>query len=369
MRFESQCVEAPVEINLPRPRIRLNNDPVRYLKSIPKFQAHFVQEAGISFHQDANYERTSPVHQYKSTLSDDLQGTGQDSDDMISSIENLSNNEASLSYNPIPIAIRSGASGSGPNQNSSCECTSEEQSYKRLPLTDNADVSAAIPEAVPIEPLPALTSGLKAVESQSTLAEDEEEEEDDVADDNRNGLRSYIHYCLYVFHGLYNPDKIRDFSKQRLEFRIRTHMLNFKFVDAFTLCLNVCDTSGKSLKIFEYFTKDTSFVPMRRKDLKFFIYYLFMHFIGRKFDMLECERFFLADLDYYLIELSYVLYFNNNNTVLEQNLNQKFKSLIAQDPNQNDNEYEMEDTDAIFDSLSVKFKAIICQRLLKHCSC
>ncbi|XP_055848616.1 uncharacterized protein LOC129913788 isoform X2 [Episyrphus balteatus] len=306
MRYESQCVEIPTEINLPRPRIRLDYDPVRYLKTIPEYQPHFIQEAGISLepHESA----------MKSPLTTN---PCQESDDMISSIENLSHLDADSIILSCPAY----------QNNSSNDISADEQSYSRLPPSD--DLSSECSQ-------------------------------------NSRELRNFIHYCLYVFHGLYNPDKIEKFSKKRLEYRIRTLMLNFKFVDAFTLCLSDCSNASKSLKIFEYFTKDTSFVPMRRQDLKFFIYRLFVHFITKKFDLNECEEFFLSDLDYYLLELSYVLYFNNNNTELEQNLNLKFKNLITQDPNHNE-EYRLDDTDSIFDSLSVKFKTIVCQSLLKYC--
>ncbi|XP_055923460.1 uncharacterized protein LOC129953936 isoform X2 [Eupeodes corollae] len=306
MRYESQCIEIPTEINLPRPRIRLDYEPVRYLKTIPEYQPHFIQEAGIS------------LEPYESAMKSPLTTNPcQESDDMISSIENLSHIDADSIILSCPAY---------PN-NSSNDISADEQSYSRLPPSDD-------------------------LSSESSH--------------NSRELRNYIHYCLYVFHGLYNPDKIEKFSKKRLEYRIRTLMLNFKFVDAFTLCLSDCSSASKSLKIFEYFTKDTSFVPMRRQDLKFFIYRLFVHFITKKFDINECEEFFLSDLDYYLLELSYVLYFNNNNTELEQNLNQKFKNLITQDPNHNE-EYRLDDTDSIFDSLSVKFKTIVCQSLLKYC--
>ncbi|XP_050340209.1 uncharacterized protein LOC126766471 isoform X2 [Bactrocera neohumeralis] len=404
MRFESQCVDVPVEINLPRPRIRLESEPVRYLKSIPKYQPQFMLEAGINFDNALNFERPSPSNQYKSTTQADSSEnvvTGQDSDDMISSLENLSNNEAndgcSLNFSLLPS---SGAAGALPlaaataddAQHSAAvdDLTPDEQSYARLPVTENSDASGVcVAGQQSAEQCPLVATAkhdanddaqtpTQAAGSQSTLTsnapvEAEETVEDDV---NLQQLRQYIHYCLYVFHGLYNPDRVCDFSKERLEYRIRTLMLNFKFVDAFVLCLQNCNSSGKAMKIFAYFSKDTGSVPLRRQDVKYLIYYLLKHFMAQKFDMLECERFFLGDLDYYLLELSYVLFFNNNNTMLERNLNEKFKSYFAQEEsqlnqNQNDDEqvqHKLDDTDVIFDSLSVKFKTIVCQRLMQHCN-
>ncbi|XP_036324147.1 uncharacterized protein LOC118737630 isoform X2 [Rhagoletis pomonella] len=402
MRFESQCVDMPVEINLPRPRIRLESDPVRYLKSIPKYQPQFMQEAGISFDDAANFERPSPSNQYKSTTQADSSEnvvTGQDSDEMISSLENLSNNEpndgCSLNFSLLPS---SGAAGVVPASAVTAEdgqhsiavddITPDEQSYARLPVTDNSDTSCAVAGQQSVEQCPLVAeTKLEANDertpqaggSQSTLTSNapvEGEEDTLEEDESLQQLRQYIHYCLYVFHGLYNPDKISDFSKDRLEYRVRTLMLNFKFVDAFVLCLQNCNSANKALKVFAYFSKDTGLVPLRRQDVKYLIYYLMRHFMAQKFDMLECERFFMGDLEYYLLELSYVLFFNNNNTMLERNLNEKFKSYFADEEahlnqNQNDNEqsqHNLEDTDVIFDSLSVKFKTIVCQRLMQHCN-
>jgi len=75
VRFESQCVEVPVEINLPRPRIRLDQDPVRYLKVMPPYQPHFLQPANISFDQHCSVGTPN----YKSST--EHAATGQDSDD------------------------------------------------------------------------------------------------------------------------------------------------------------------------------------------------------------------------------------------------------------------------------------------------
>ncbi|XP_017041633.1 uncharacterized protein LOC108088394 isoform X2 [Drosophila ficusphila] len=351
MRCESQCVEAPVEINLPRPRIRLDHDPVRYLKVMPPYQPHFLQPANISF--DQHYSVGTP--NYKSST--EHAATGQDSDDMLSSLENLSQNDASFSYNAPVLGDA--------HSSLDMDYTPEEQSY--VPLPDQVAASGV------------------AVNREQLLGRDDDDgstftqSSEGIDDTSLQQLRHYIHYCLYAFHGLYNPDKIGECARpNRNEYRIRICMLNFRFVEAFRLCLQSCDSAQRTLKLFEYFSKDTGYVPLRRSDLKHLIYHLCLHFLERKFDMLECERFFMADLDYYLLELAYVFYFNNNNSTLEQNLNQKFKQLIAAaDSNQaapsagqeHQQHQQLQDTDVIFDSFTVKFKTILCQRLRSYSDC
>ncbi|XP_034663639.1 uncharacterized protein LOC117898391 [Drosophila subobscura] len=352
MRFESQCVEAPVEINLPRPRIRLDQDPVRYLKVMPPYQPHFLQPANISF--DQRYSIGTPI--YKSST--EQAATGQDSDDLLSSLENLSQNDASFSYAAPPL-LQTDA-----NSSLDLDYSPEEQSYAPL-----------------AEQMPAgMTSNAAAL-----LGGDDDASTFTASSVGTLGgtalqqLRHYIHYCLYAFHGLYSPDKIGECARaHRNEYRIRICMLNFRFVEAFRLCLQSCDSAQRTLKLFEYFSKDTGYVPLRRCDLKHLIYHMCLHFLERKFDMLECERYFMADLDYYLLELAYVFYFNNNNSTLEQNLNQKFKQLIAAAADNNpavpmsgqqQQQHQLQDTDVIFDSFTVKFKTILCQRLLSHSDC
>ncbi|KAI8044754.1 hypothetical protein M5D96_000926 [Drosophila gunungcola] len=354
MRFESQCVEAPVEINLPRPRIRLDHDAVRYLKVMPPYQPHFLQPANISF--DQRYSVGTP--NYKSST--EHAATGQDSDDMLSSLENLSQNDASFSYNAPVLGDA--------HSSMDMDYTPEEQSYVPLPEQTLGSGMPASAEK--------LLNRADDDDDASTFTQSSE----GMGETSLQQLRHYIHYCLYAFHGLYNPDKIGECARpNRNEYRIRICMLNFRFVEAFRLCLQSCDSAQRTLKLFEYFSKDTGYVPLRRSDLKHLIYHLCLHFLERKFDMLECERFFMGDLDYYLLELAYVFYFNNNNTTLQQNLNQKFKQLIAaaadsnqaagQEHQQQQQQQQLQDTDVIFDSFTVKFKTILCQRLLSYSDC
>ncbi|KAH8388594.1 hypothetical protein KR093_010891 [Drosophila rubida] len=347
MRFESQCVEAPVEINLPRPRIRLDQEPVRYLKVIPRYQPHFLQQANINFeHRNS----MATLNNYKSST--EQAGTGQDSDDLLSSLENLSHNDPSFSLNAAHVA-------NDANSSLDLDYSPEEQSY--LPLPNQPTAAGMICNTAAL---------LGHADDGSTCTPSTDDGGETVG--ALQPLRHYIHYCLYAFHGLYNPDKMGECSRtHRNEYRIRICMLNFRFVEAFQLCLHSCDSGQRTLKLFEYFSKDTGYVPLHRSDLKHLIYHMCVHFLERKFDMLECERYFMGDLDYYWVELAYVFYFNNNNSALEQNLNQKFKQLIAvTDSNQSSssrNENVLQDTDAIFDSFTVKFKTILCQRLLSYC--
>lgn len=384
MRFESQCVEVPVEINLPRPRIRLDYEPVRYLKAMPRYKCYFLQEAEIDFEQCFDMASSSAN-----------QISGQESDDMISSLENISQNEVSSLQASPNVPLLAADHLLDPNQltaNSSYECSPDEQSYTRLPNVYNASSITENGNSCGSNIL-----NNKAQDVSSANAGEQAMKNNSENSDELQQLCHYIHYCLYIFHGLYSPDKVREFSKDRLEYRIRTLMLNFKFVDAFELCLRSVNNASCALKIFEYFSKDTGYVPLRRADLRFLIYYLLQHFMERNYDLAQCENFFLADLDYYLIELAYVLYFNNNNTELEQNLNEKFKNLIARsgsgsggsigesfDTNNQRQQHQqaspmpeadlhlathkLQDTDVIFELLSVKFKTIICQRLLKFCN-
>lgn len=125
MRFESQCVENPVEINLPRPRIRLDMEPVRYLKTIPRYKCYFLQEAEIDFEQcyDMASSFGNPV-------------SGQESDEMM---ENISQNDGSSLQGSVNVPLLGDnlLDINQLNTNSSYECSPDEQSYCRLPNCDN----------------------------------------------------------------------------------------------------------------------------------------------------------------------------------------------------------------------------------------
>ncbi|XP_055379185.1 uncharacterized protein LOC129610598 [Condylostylus longicornis] len=175
---------------------------------------------------------------------------------------------------------------------------------------------------------------------------------------------NYIHYCLTVLHGLYNPEKLFTLlSKEFLEFKVRILMLNFKFLEAFKMCLLDCNSAIKSIQIFEYFTKDTSIVPIKRQDMKFFIHSLLNHFIRNNYDLKICEQFFMSDLDYYLSELTSVLFFSSDNYKLDENLTKQLKKLFIADINEK-SDYLFENSELIFDSISVKFKTVVCKKVL-----
>lgn len=310
MRLEGNCVESPIDVNLPRPQIRMDSEPTRYMKFIPKFRQSFVIKPNISLELDSSKSAPSGI------------SGGISDDGAASSIENIS----FLDEDSLCSAL------TGLRNLSSNDVSPDNEHFTSFNFENNHNHNSSI--------------------SSTDITE----------------FRNYIHYCLYIFHGLYDPEKIEKFSNNNLEYRIRMLMLNFKYVNAFIECLLECHNAQQSLKIFEFFTKDPSIVPMRRKDLKFFIYHLFIHFISKNFDTNECEKFFLCNLDYYLLDLSYVMYFNNNNSDLEQKLNQKFKTFFMNDlvdDNNSVQEFKLDNTDIIFETLSIKFKTIVCQRLLQ----
>lgn len=181
-----------------------------------------------------------------------------------------------------------------------------------------------------------------------------------IIDEDEAYRNEFIHYCLFIFHGIYDPVKILEFATQK-EFKIRVMMLNYRVTEAFSLCISDTKTAQQAIAIFEHFTNDSSVVPIHREDLKFLIYELFMHFINNKFAIADVEEYLLNDLDSYLLALAYVLYFSNNNSNLERQVTAKYSHLFEGDldyPN------TLVNTDRIFKTVSVAFKAHICQRLL-----
>lgn len=174
----------------------------------------------------------------------------------------------------------------------------------------------------------------------------------------------YIHYCLYIFHGLYNEATITEFA-QKLnfkEYQIRILLLKYNYIDAFKLCISDCVDAQKCIKLFEYFTKDPSIVPIFEEDFKHFIYEIFKHFIRHQMNLQPLEEYFIADLDYYLIQLMYVLYFNNNVNAspLEMSVFQKFSHLFTN----YDQPVNFDNTDVIYKMISTKFNVLLCQKLI-----
>lgn len=198
----------------------------------------------------------------------------------------------------------------------------------------------------------------------------------------------FVHYCFYIFQGLYDENHFYDhfYQMQRghaqpqanemngtvssftNEYKIRILMLNYNYIDAFKLALhNFRGESQISIKIFEYFTTDSNIIPMNQEDIKYFIYDIFLHFIRNHLDLNILENYLLQNIDYYLLQLSFILYFSNNNNNnqtngLEKQLFEKFKHLYSN----YDNFTYFECTELIFKSISTKFHCLLCQHLLKY---
>lgn len=259
----TQCVEFPVNINLPRPQINLNYEPVRYVKSVPLFDRRFIVKAA---------------------------------------------------------------------------------------LFDEGSVSADH-NLTPLDPDTMISSYLSSVDSQTHTKQYPNE---------------FIHYCLFIFHGIYNAQHLLD-RVRHTEFKVRILMLNYNIKDAFSLCLAETIDAAQAIKTFEYFTKDLNVVPIHREDLKFLIYELFMHFIRHEMDVGRVERFFAGDLDHYLFALAYVMFFNNNNTDIERQVLVKFADLFGDEINANSNAGEsLEKSEQIFKATSTNFKSTVCQKLFDY---
>lgn len=350
----SQCVDRPMEVPLPRPKIRMNFDAVRYLKSVPKFSSDFIS-------RDI-FETMSCSH----ALSDD-------------------DDENSTSPDPVDVSYI-------------------DNKFSALNLTSNKELDR---------------SELATEKNQLDISSD------------------FIHYCLFIFHGIYDPHKILELATLN-EFKVRILMLNYYVKEAFTLCLAAAKTTIQAtasplkkqfttvdkevdavvdderlsvyvIKLFEYFTKDANIVPIHRTDLKYLIHAIIMFFIRNSLPLEPIESYFLSNIDHYLFGLAIVLYFNNNNSKLEQQVQQKYTHLFsgcvndtaynldgttgiaASAINSNEsidrrsnsgnatdfmtaeqrkqreitNEDIVLDFEVIFNTVSTSFKTIICQRLIE----
>lgn len=175
----------------------------------------------------------------------------------------------------------------------------------------------------------------------------------------------FIHYCLALFHGLYNSHNILD-TVERKEFKVRILMLNYHIRNAFTICIAETRNVHQSTSVFEYFTKDSSVVPINRQDLKYFIYELFMHVINNSFPVEDVETFFLKDLDHYLFGLAHVMFFNNNNSKLERQVYDKYYCLFGGDIEATSSPEAFDKSEEIFKNCSILFKTTICQRIIDY---
>lgn len=256
--------------------------------------------------------------------------------------------------------------------------------------------------------------------SPTSLAVDDDEDDEGLEDmdpDDRSSDSSrlfnerhllsndFIHYCLYIFHGLYGQDNILELTKRCNEYHIRMMMLNYDYVEAFHLILEllsgslsssaspatIAKTTMNLVKIFEYFTKDSSIIPMDTANFKYFIYELFMFFIKHNINLDVLEEYFLRNLEYYLVQLAFVLYFSNTNNIsagmrsnvdsetleMERRLLDKFNNngnnLLAAEafgPSSPQSTgkvvRKLENTETISKALSTKFSVMLCQKLMEY---
>lgn len=215
-------------------------------------------------------------------------------------------------------------------------------------------------------------ASLSSIESSSsslsTSSNDEREDDPPLAE----RANDYIHYCLFIFQGLYNVNADR--AMMGSEYRIRSLMLNFNYIEAFKMALTSDGTSpAMSIKIFEYFTTDSNIIPMHTEDIKYFIYDVFLHFIAnhQSADALkELEKYFMDNLEYYFMQLAFILYLcssNNNNStnIMERQLMEKFKHLYSAYDQQLNPYFDPNEIENIFKSISTGFHCALCQMILK----
>lgn len=209
----------------------------------------------------------------------------------------------------------------------------------------------------------------------STVSSSSKTSEESSEENNQQLRRSndYIHYCLFLFQGLYDTSHFYDKNMDKIvgsEYKIRGLMLNYNYIEAFKMALaNDGVSTSMSIKIFEFFTTDSNIIPMHTDDIKYFIYDVFLHFIRHQLDVSELEKYFLYNLDYYFLQLAFILYFcgSNNNTQpngLEKQLFEKFKHLYSN--YENFAYFDSNEIEAIFKSVSTNFHCALCQNILKY---
>lgn len=214
-----------------------------------------------------------------------------------------------------------------------------------------------------------------SISSIASTASSASNKSDESGEETSHATRSngYIHYCLFLFQGLYDAEHFYDKNMEKIvssEYKIRSLMLNYSYIEAFKMALASDGTSAAmSIKIFEYFTTDSNIIPMHTDDIKYFIYDVFLHFNRNKLDVAELEKYFLYNLDYYFLQLAFILYFcgSNNSSQpngLEKQLFDKFKHLYNN--NENLAYFDSNDIEAIFKSISTSFHCALCQNILKY---
>lgn len=331
----SQCIEKAIDVPLPRPKIRMNFDAVRYLKSIPKYRPEYISRE-------------------------------------IFRAPNFAESPSSENFDYCNISPRS-------------------------PAQINDTVAPLIDKFATINLSPSSSIANKSFNTTNTEMSSE-----------------FIHYCLFILHGIYDPHKILKFTPLN-EFKVRILMLNYYVKEAFELCLSAAKETiamhqsqedidldnimltSYVIKLFEYFTKDANIVPIHRTDLKYLIHAIFTYFIEHSLSMQPLEIYFLNNIDHYLFGLAFVLFFNNNNTKLERKVQQKYSHLFSgcatnetalnfctnngsnslntaddeestvtdQSSHIEQNNEPSLDFEMIFKCVSTSFKTIICQRLIE----
>lgn len=208
----------------------------------------------------------------------------------------------------------------------------------------------------------------------SIASSSSKESVDSSKDEDYKRSNDFIHYCLFLFQGLYDTSHFYDKNMDKIvtsEYKVRGLMLSYNYIDAFKMALSSDGTSAAmTIKIFEYFTTDSNIIPMNTDDIKYFIYDVFLHFINREFDVAELEKYFLYNLDYYFLQLAFILYFcgSNNNAQqpngLEKQLFDKFKHLYSS--YENFVYFDNNEIEAIFKAISTNFHCALCQNILKY---
>ncbi|XP_049286193.1 uncharacterized protein LOC125765284 [Anopheles funestus] len=387
----SQFIEAPYEVKLPTNDGLGYDESLRFLKSMPKFRRSFVIRSALE----------KQISNTISTIS--------------SSLNDVSNAEVDDVVCELPD-----------------------------PLGEGKLLALQLQQHHANSTMSSLQSVSYATSPTSLALDDEEDEEDEDEDEDEEGEvglaeesdgrrtnggtdrsidtsrlfnerhllgNDFIHYCLYIFHGLYSQDDVLELTKRGSEYHIRMLMLNYDYVEAFRLILEMRSSSLSSsastaaidcqtqnmVKIFEYFTKDSNIIPMEMGNIKYFIYELFMYFIRHNLNVDVLEEFFLRNLDCYLVQLASVLYFNNLNNLLtssrlatasggidtevlalERKLLDKFNNnngnplltgeLFGHGTRTSSGQVirKLENTDTICKALSTTFNVTVCQKLLEH---
>ena len=217
-------------------------------------------------------------------------------------------------------------------------------------------------------------SSVSSIASTGSSSSNKSDESSDENDQQNKRSNDYIHYCLFLFQGLYDTSHFYDKNMDKIvtsEYKIRGLMLNYNYIDAFKMALeNEGTNAAMSIKIFEYFTTDSNIIPMHTDDIKYFIYDVFLHFMRKQLNVAELEKYFLYNMDYYFLQLAFILYFcgsSNNNTQpngLEKQLFEKFKHLYSNYDNYA--YFDSNEIEGIFKSISTNFHCALCQSILKY---